>query len=115
MRIDIGLRRRTLGEEWRSCRPQPRDPSDGRFTSRLSAIGYSGLRRHPASSPRVHAETGSSSCRLAVRLRLLSTPPHGDAVSFGFKATTHFDRDSHPADKTSSRTHWMTGTSPVKG
>ena len=30
------------------------------------------------------AESGSSSCRLFVRLRLLSTPPHGDAVAFGF-------------------------------
>ena len=93
-------------------RPQPRNPSDGRFVSRLSAIGHSRLRLHPASSPRVYAETGSCSYGLAVRLQLLPTPPLGDAVTFGYKVTTHSDRDSHPADKASSRTHWIPGTSP---
>jgi hypothetical protein len=94
-------------------RPQPRDPSDGRFISRLSAIGHSRLRPYPAGSPRVHAETGSCSYRLAVRLQLLPTPPLGDAVTFGYKVTTHSDRDFHPADKASSRTHWMAGTCPA--
>src|SRR6202040_1308303 len=94
-------------------RPQPRDPSDGRFISRLSAIGHSRLRPYPAGSPRVHAETGSCSYRLAVRLQLLPTPLLGDAVTFGYKVTTHSDRDFHPADKASSRTHWMAGTSPA--
>src|SRR5713226_5944610 len=57
--------------------------------------------------------TGSRSYRLAVRLQLLPTPPLGDAVTFGYKVTTHSDRDFHPADKASSRTHWMAGTSPA--
>jgi len=30
------------------------------------------------------AETGSSSYGLSVRLRLLPTPPHGDAVAFSY-------------------------------
>src|SRR5580698_6006123 len=83
---------------------QPRDPSDGRFTSRLSAISYSRLRHHPAGSPRVHAESDSSSYRLAVRLQLRPTPPLGDAVAFGYTVTTHYDGDLHPADKASSQT-----------
>jgi hypothetical protein len=81
--------------------------------SRLSAIGHSRLRPYPAGSPRVHAETGSCSYRLAVRLQLLPTPPLGDAVTFGYKVTTHSDRGFHPADKASSRTHWMAGTGPA--
>src|SRR5216684_620470 len=44
---------------------------------------------------------------------MLPTPPLGDAVTFGYKVTTHSDRDFHPADKASSRTHWMAGTSPA--
>src|ERR1700685_1195765 len=92
---------------------QPRDPSDGRFTSRLSAIGCSRLRHHPAGSPRVHAESDSYSYRLAIRLRLLPTPAYADAVTFSFMVTTLHDGDLHPADKAYSQTHWMTGTSPV--
>src|SRR5207249_3562451 len=100
--LSQGLRSTSPGPPFR---PHPRDPSDGRFVSRLSAIGHSRLRLYPAGSPRVHAETGSCSYGLAVRLQLLSTPPLGDAVTFGYKVTTHSDRDFHPADKASSRTH----------
>ena len=32
------------------------------------------------------AESSSSSCGLVSHLRLLPTPPHGDAVTFGFQA-----------------------------
>ena len=39
------------------------------------------LRLGKAGSPQQSAETGSSSCRLLVRLRLLSTPPH-DGCSY---------------------------------
>ncbi len=42
------------------------------------------LRLVSAGSPRHTAESGSSSCGLLVRLRLLPTPPLGDAVTFGF-------------------------------
>src|SRR6266700_288822 len=105
--------RPTLNSPGLPFRPQPRDPSDSRFLSRLSAIGHSRLRHYPAGSPRVHAETGSCSYRLAVRLQLLPTTPLGGAVTFGYKVTTYSDRDFHPADKASSRTHWMAGTSPA--
>jgi hypothetical protein len=93
-------------------RSQPRIPSEGRFLSRLSALGYSRLHHHPAGSPRVHAESDSCSYRLAVRLRLLPTPAHADAVTFGYMVTTLHDGDLHPADKAYSQTHWMPGTSP---
>src|SRR6266700_3767021 len=105
--------RPTLNSPGLPFRPQPRDPSDSRFLSRLSAIGHSRLRHYPAGSPRVHAETGSCSYRLAVRLQLLPTTPLGGAVTFGYKVTTYSDRDFHPADKASSRTHWMAGSSPA--
>jgi len=42
------------------------------------------LRQARASSPPHAAESGSSSYGLPVRLRLLPTPPHGDAVAFSF-------------------------------
>ena len=93
-------------------RSQPRAPSEGRFRSRLSALGHSRLRHHPAGSPRLHAESDSCSYRLAVRLRLLPTPARADAVTFGYMVTTLHDGDSHPADKASSQTHWMPGTRP---
>jgi hypothetical protein len=94
-------------------RSQPRVPSRGRFVSRLSALGHSRLRHHPAGSPRVHAESDSCSYRLAVRLRLLPTPAYADAVTFSFMVTTLHDGDLHPADKAYSQTHWMAGTSPA--
>jgi len=92
-------------------RSQPRNPSEGRFVSRLSAFGCSRLRHHPASSPRVHAESDSFSYRLAVRLRLLPTPPLSDAVAFGYMVTTHHRGDLHPADNADTRTHWIPVTS----
>jgi hypothetical protein len=36
---------------------------------------------------------------------LLSTPPHGDAVTFGYKVQTDLGRDLHPADSTTSQAH----------
>ena len=86
-------------------RPQPRDPSAGRFVSRLSAVSCSRLRQTRAGSPRNPAETGSSSYGLPVHLLLLPTPPHGDAVTFGFWAATNPGTDLHRADKAPSRTH----------
>ena len=86
-------------------RSQPRDPSGGRFVSRLSAFGYSRLRHRLAGSPRVHAESDSFSYGLTFRLQLLPNPPHGDAVAFGYTVTTNHGGDLHPTDKASSRTH----------
>src|SRR6201984_2029212 len=67
--------------------PHPRRLSDGRFISRLSAIGCSRLRHACASSPQRYAESGLFSYRLPVHLRLLSTPPRGDAVTFDYGAS----------------------------
>jgi len=67
-------------------RPQPRKLSASRFLSRLSAGGCSRLRRRIGGSPQTHAETGSLSYGPQVRLQLLPTPPHGDAVTFDFRA-----------------------------
>jgi hypothetical protein len=36
---------------------------------------------------------------------LLSTPPHGDAVTFDFGAVISSGADLHHTDKASSRTH----------
>ena len=33
-----------------------------------------------------------------IRLRLLPTPPHGDAVTFGYGAVAYSDMDFHHAD-----------------
>ena len=45
----------------------------------------SGLRLESAGSSLRTAESCSSSYGLHVRLRLLPTPPHGDAVTFGYR------------------------------
>jgi len=57
----------------------------------------SGFRLHHdiAGSPIRPAETGSSSCGLAARLRLLPTPPRGDAVTFGYRPEHRPGRDFH--------------------
>jgi len=43
------------------------------------------LRHESEGSPLHETETGSSSYRLTVRFQLLSTPPHGDAVTFNYR------------------------------
>src|SRR5450631_2569051 len=87
---------RLLRSAFPPFRPQPLEPSDGRFHSRLSAIGHSRLRHQLAGSPRSPAETGSLDCGPAFRLRLLPTPPLSDAVAFGYSVTTPQDGDLHP-------------------
>ena len=59
----------------------PGDRSDGFALS----VSRSGLRPFPEGSSLRPAESSSSTYRLHVRLRLLSTPPHGDAVTFGYR------------------------------
>ena len=44
------------------------------------------LRHEKAGSPQHYAESGSSSSGLPVHLRLLPTPPRGDAVTFNYGA-----------------------------
>jgi hypothetical protein len=42
---------------------------------------------------------------LIVHLRLLSTPPRGDAVTFSYRVPEHPGRDFHPADPMPSQAH----------
>ena len=56
--------------------------------------------RHDDRPNRVHLRYG-----LAVLLAMLSTPPLGDAVSFGYEVQTNLDRDFHPASSTHSQAH----------
>ena len=66
---------------------------------------YFGLRLERRGSSPHTAESSSSSCGLPVRLQLLSTPPHGDAVTFGYRALAYPDTDFHCADVAPSRAH----------
>ncbi|MHC1727982.1 MAG: hypothetical protein AB9866_18595 [Syntrophobacteraceae bacterium] len=66
--------------------PAQRDGLSGfRADGSTLADSGSGLRYSLASSSLRTAESSSSSYGLQVRLRLLSTPPHGDAVTFSFR------------------------------
>ena len=64
------------------------------------------LRPLLASSPSLPAESSSLSCGPPVRLQLLSTPPRGDAVTFGYRVLAYPDTDSHRAVCAPSRAHW---------
>src|SRR6185312_9422875 len=48
---------------------------------------------------------------LPIHLRLLPTPPCGDAVTFDYWSATNPGTDLHRADKASSRTHSWPGVS----
>jgi len=56
-------------------------------------------------SPSHAAESSSSSCGPTLRLWLFPTPPHDDAVTFGYGALVFSDTDSHRADITPSWAH----------
>ncbi len=62
------------------------------------AIGL--LARHDRRPNRVHLRYG-----LIVHLRLLSTPPRGDAVTFSYEVPEHFGKDSHLADSMHLQAH----------
>ena len=78
------------------------------------------LRRALAGSPIRPAETGSLSCGLAARLRLLSTPPRGDAVTFGYRPEHKPGGDFHPSDGVRLQAHncgplgRRAGTAPLR-
>ena len=44
---------------------------------------------------------------LIVHLRLLSTPPRGDAVTVSYGVPEHPGRDFHPADSMQLQAHWL--------
>ena len=71
-----------------------------------------GLRHFLAGSPRQQAESSlrrlteiSLYCGLDVRLRLLSTPPRGDAVTIGYEEPDFLDEDFHLANATTLQAH----------
>jgi hypothetical protein len=71
------------------CRPGlPRAGAPRALHPRCWVAASLGLRHSLAGSPRPQAESGSSSCGLVVHLPLLSTPPRGDAVTFGYEVQT---------------------------
>jgi len=77
--------------------PGQRDRLPGVLYSGVSHIvPRSGLRHSSAGSSLRAAESCSSSYGLRVRLRLLSTPPHGDAVTFGYRERTSPGRGLSP-------------------
>jgi hypothetical protein len=43
---------------------------------------------------------------LIVHLQLLSTPPRGDAVTFGYRVPEHSGKDFHPAGSMQLQAHW---------
>jgi hypothetical protein len=59
--------------------------------------------RHHSRPNRVHWRYG-----LIVHLRLLSTPPHGDAVTLGYEVPEHFGEDLHLADSMQLQAHSAT-------
>jgi hypothetical protein len=81
-------------------RPFPGSKRQLGFACRLQA-------RHDGRPNRVHLRYG-----LIVHLRLLSTPPHGDAVTFGYGVPEHSGRDFHPADSMQLQAHWGAHSCP---
>src|SRR6185295_18120177 len=68
------------------CLQPPHAPHRRFLTLPLSAMGFpcgSGLRPWSVGSPKHQAESSSSVCGPVSHLRLLPTPPRGDAVIFG--------------------------------
>ncbi len=63
------------------------------------------LRHLVEGSPSHAAESSSLSCGPIFHLQLLPTPPHGDAVSFGYGVVVSSDTDLHRADKAPSWAH----------
>src|SRR5271168_221170 len=97
-------------------RPQPRDPPDGRFE-------YQSPQRHQLFQASPHMSrlaTRSRRNRFVIlrtagsHLRLLSTPPHGDAVTFNFRDCDHPRHGLAPCRQSilTGRTHASAGWHP---
>ena len=97
---------RLLRTAFPTSRPQTHHDALPSFASPCSTGPVvSRLRHKSAGSPRHTAETGSLAYGLSVRLRLLPTPPRGDAVTFGFGVMASPGADFHRADCAPSRAH----------
>ena len=79
-------------------------PTIALTTTTAWAVGFR-LRHLVEGSPSHAAESSSLSCRPIFHLQLLPTPPHGDAVTFGYGAVVYSDTDLHRADKAPSWAH----------
>src|SRR5215467_2712653 len=73
------------------------------------------LRHERAGSPQLHAESGLSAYRLPVHLRLLSTPPRGDTVTFDYGASDRLRHGLAPCWQSAltRRTHPRESGGPV--
>jgi len=80
------------------------------YTPQPAYRASSRLRHERAGSSCHAAESSSSSCAPPVRLQLLSTPPHGDAVTFGYRVWAYPGTDSHRAGVAPSRAHSFPAT-----
>jgi hypothetical protein len=79
--------------------------SDTALSTTSACRTTSGLRLSIAGSPQHNAESSSLSYGPTFRLRLLSTPPRGDAVTFGYGAVAYSGTDFHRANVAPSRAH----------
>ena len=90
---------------FRPFRPQPLDAPAHRFVSHLSVYGVFRVspfaRKLTATSRRI----GFVSYGPVFHLRLLSTLPHGNAVTFDYGAMAFSDTDSHRAVHAPSQAH----------
>jgi hypothetical protein len=68
---------------------------------RQLGFAISQLARHDGRPNRVHLRYG-----LIVHLRLLPTPPRGDAVTFGCGVPDHPGKDFHLAESMQLQAHW---------
>ena len=75
------------------------------YPSPAARLAIPGFTVEPPARRNISAESGSLTCGLPVRLRLLSTPPRSDAVTFSYRAVTNSGADFHHANKASLRTH----------
>ena len=84
--------------------PSPTTPRrPGAQTCLLSARYW--LRHSLAGSPQRQAESSSSSYGPVFHLQLLPTPPHGDAVTFGYNVQVNIEEDFHLSDSMRSQAH----------
>jgi hypothetical protein len=74
----------------------------GRLYGAMRQLGFASTQqaRRDRRPNRVHLRYG-----LIVHLWLLSTPPRGDAVTFGYGVPEHPGRDLHPADSMHLQAH----------
>ena len=96
---------RLLRHTFLSFRLQPRGLPDHRLPprqrdQRVSDFAMNEQARRSSPPNRVRSSYGPT-----VRLRLLSTSPHGDAVTFGYGVVAYSDTDFHRADVAPSWAH----------